>query len=257
MSADYGNDSPIGLITSRSNSRVVRVRSLRRRADREQTGLCLAEGIRAVVEAVQQGAQIEQLVVAPSLLRSEVALDLVAKLEQQGVNTLEVSPEVFESLSLREGPQGLAAVIRQRWDTLEQIDPRQGLCWVALEGVQDPGNLGSILRTGDAVRAAGLILVGDTTDPYDPIAIRASTGAVFSQRLVRAGLAELAAWKRLHVVNTVGTSDAARVDYRSPVYRPPLLILPMLGRCDSLNLAVATGVVLYEVLSQRPLESSR
>jgi len=266
-----------GLITSRANAHVARVRSLRRRAERERTGLCLAEGIRAVVEAVQQGASIEELVVAPALLRSEVALNLVARLKQQGISVIEVSAEVFESLSLREGPQGLAAVVRQHWESLDQADPKVGLCWVGLEGVQDPGNLGSILRTGDAVQAAGVILVGDTTDPYDPASIRASTGAVFSQRLVRADLVELEEWKRAYAVNAVGTSGSSLTDYRSPVYEPPLLVLmgneqrglsaqalalcdttvriPMLGRCDSLNLAVATGVVLYEILRQRQVAS--
>ena len=259
-------------ITSRANPRIVRIRGLRRRSEREASGLFLAEGIRVVVEAAQQGAQIEELVMAPALLRSQVALDLIAMLKRKGTDCLEVSPEVFESLSSREGPAGLAAVIHQRWERLAQADPRQSLCWVALDGVQDPGNLGTILRTADAVGAAGVILIGDTADPYDPAAVRASTGAIFSQHLVRASLAELEAWTRAHTVNAVGTSDAALVDYRSPVYQPPLLVLmgneqrglsesalalcdatvriPMLGRCDSLNLAVATGVVLYEVLRQ-------
>lgn len=261
------------MITSQSNPKIKQIRSLRRRREREQTGLFFVEGIRIVAEAVQQGAHVEELVVAPALLRSDFALRLVESRKQAGVPCLEVSSEVFESISLKEGPQGLGAVVRQRWETLEMVRPDGELCWVALDGVQDPGNLGTILRTGDAVGAAGVILVGDTTDPYDPGAVRASVGAIFSQRLVRASLDELAAWKLAHQVVMVGTSGAAPTDYQAVSYAPPLVLLmggeqrglsqrqqalcdlmvsiPMVGRSDSLNLAVATAVVLYEMLSQR------
>lgn len=256
-----------------------RARGLRRRAERDATGLCLVEGIRVVVEAVDQGAEIEELLYAPELLRSEVALDLVDRLRQQGASVLEVSADVFESLSSREGPQGLAAVARQRWESLGTADPAEGLGWVALEAVQDPGNLGTILRTCDAVGASGVILLGDTADPYDLSAIRASTGAVFSRRIVRGNLAQLAEWKRDTGARIVGTSDRSSADYREAVYQPPLVILmgseqkgldrsaldlcdavvsiPMLGACDSLNLGVATGVILYEALDQRGVSPPR
>jgi len=260
-------------ITSRCNSRVARIRGLHRRAERERTGLFLAEGIRVVVEAIRQGARIEELVAAPSLLRSEVALSLIAEQKGKGVACLEVSPEVFESLSLRDGPQGAAAVVHQRWETLARAQPGEGLCWLALDAVQDPGNLGCILRTADAVGAAGVILVGVTADPYDPVAVRASTGAVFSQRLVRASLAELGAWKREHGISVIGTSGSARIDYLAAAYQPPMVLfmgserrglseqhlavcnlvvsIPMVGSSDSLNLSVATAVVLYEAFNQR------
>jgi TrmH family RNA methyltransferase len=138
--------------------------------------------------------------------------------------------------------------------------------------VQYPGNLGTILRTCDAVGGAGLILVGPATDPYDPAAVRASMGAVFSQRLVRASREELAAWKRRHTCLVVGTSPAAAAHYRTVSYRPPVVLcmgseghglsqdlkalcdvmvrIPMVGRCDSLNVGVAASIVLYEIEHQ-------
>lgn len=261
------------IITSRANARVARVRALRRRVERERTGLFLAEGTRLITEAARQGADIRELIAAPDLLRSEVARETTESLERAGVQTLRVTPEVFESLSPRDGPQGVLAVVKQHWTTLAQARSSDGLCWVALAEAQDPGNVGCVIRTADAVGAAGVILLGSTADPYDPAAVRASTGAVFAQRLVRATPRELSDWKRAHGVTVVGTSGSAKADYRSGGYEWPLVVLmgseqhglspeqlalcdrlvgiPMIGSSDSLNLAVATAVVLYEVLRQR------
>ncbi|MDP8908882.1 MAG: RNA methyltransferase [Chloroflexota bacterium] len=261
------------LITSRANSTVKSIRALRMRKEREATGLFFVEGIRLVAEAVQLGAPVELLVTAPGLLgRHPFGQELVTAQRDAGAAVLEASDEVFASLSGKEGPQGLAAVVRQRWMHLDEIVPGAELAWVALEGVQDPGNLGSILRTGDAVGAGGVILLGSTTDPHDPTAVRASMGAIFGQRLVRADGDTLAAWSRRHGLQVVGTSDAATVAYTAVTYRRPMLLLmgsereglsptlqaladdmvriPMVGRGDSLNLAVATAVVLYEIFNQ-------
>jgi TrmH family RNA methyltransferase len=149
----------------------------------------------------------------------------------------------------------------------------EGLCWVALEAIHSPGNLGTILRTCDAVGAAGVILLGEAADPYDPATVRASMGSLFAQRLVRATPAELLAWKQRHGCRLIGTSPAGTVDYRELIYRPPMVLfmgserhglpavhqtlcdemvrIPMVGAADSLNLAVATSVMLYEVFGRR------
>ncbi len=144
---------------------------------------------------------------------------------------------------------------------------------MALDQVHSPGNLGTILRTGDAVGASGLILLGDSVDPYDPACVRATMGAIFAQRLVRATAQEFAAWKRRSGVRLVGTSPHAAHDYRGVSYPArtvlfmggerkglseerqrlcdDLVRIPMVGRGDSLNLAIATGVLLYEVFNQQ------
>ena len=261
------------MITSPSNAHVKQVRALRQRKERERTGLYFAEGIRIVTEAVALSAGVETLVAAPELLKSAHARALVAVQSAQGVPVLELSAEVFAGLSSRDGPQGLGAVLRQRTEALDNVTPGAERCWVALDAAQDPGNIGTILRTSDAVGGAGLILLGHAADPYDPAAVRASMGALFAQRIVRADWESFAAWKLRHAVTVMGTSDKAEQDYRGAVYSPPLVLLmgsereglslaqqavcdrmvriPMVGRSDSLNLAVATALVLYEAFYRR------
>lgn len=260
------------MITSRSNERVKRIRTLQGRRTREETGLFFVEGIRIVGEAVDTDAPIETLVVAPDLLSSEFGQATVKRVLDGGVSVLEVSADVFRALSGKEGPQGIGAVVRQRWLTLADVDPGAGLCWTALDEVQDPGNLGTVLRTSDAVGAAGIILLGHSADPHDPAALRASMGAIFAQRLVRASFSDLSSWAHGSGCCLAGTSDASSTGYRAVRYRRPLILLmgserlgltpeqqaacdlvvsiPMRGRSDSLNLAVAAGVMLYEILHQ-------
>lgn len=260
------------IISSTTNARIKQIRSLSHRRERERTGLFFIEGIRIVSEAIQMGAEIDTLISAPDLLKSQFAVELLSKARNQGIPCLEVTPEVFKTLSVKEGPQGLGAVVHQRWERLDAVRLGNELCWVALDSAQDPGNIGTILRTSDAVGSRGLILLGNCADPYDPSALRASMGALFSQGLAKASFSEFVHWKRQHSYTVVGTSGAATLDYRQASYTSPLVLLmgsereglsteqqalcdsmvriPMVGRSDSLNLAVATGVVLYEIFYQ-------
>ena len=148
------------LISSTTNARIKQIRNLTHRRERERTGRFFIEGIRIVSEAVQVGAEIETLIYAPALLKSQFALELLSTQRDQGVPCLEVTAEVFKSLSVKEGPQGMAAVVHQKWERLEEVRLTNELCWVALDAAQDPGNIGTILRTGDAVGCAGLIVLG-------------------------------------------------------------------------------------------------
>jgi RNA methyltransferase, TrmH family len=260
------------MITSSSNPTIRQIRALRQRKERERSGLFFVEGVRLVGEALQLGADLETLVVAPDLLSSPFAHELVAQQVAARTPMVEVSAEVFAGLSQKDGPQGLAAVARQRWLPLADVRLGPPPGWVALVEPADPGNLGTILRTADAVGAAGVILLDSATDPYDPAALRASMGAIFAVHLVRAAFSEFIAWKRAGEVYLVGASDKAPVHYQDVLYAQPLVLLmgserqglsptqqdscdqlvhlPMCGRSDSLNLAVATGVLLYELLSQ-------
>jgi TrmH family RNA methyltransferase len=261
------------MITSSANPTIRQLRGLRQRKGREASGLFFAEGVRLVGEAVQLGAAIEALVVAPELLSSPFAQDLVAGQGAAGTRIIEVSAAVFADLSQKDGPQGLAAVARQRWLPLADVRLVTPPGWVALVEPADPGNLGTILRTADAVGASGVILLGSATDPYDPAALRAAMGATFAVELARASFDEFAAWKRATGAFLVGAADSAPADYQALAYPQPLVLLmgserqglspeqqalcdlmvslPMRGRSDSLNLAVATGVLLYELLSQQ------
>lgn len=250
-----------------------RIRGLHSRKERRETGLFFAEGVRTVAEAVELGAPIDSLVLAPDLLTSDFGWEVVERAHRQGISRLEVSGPVFASISVKDGPQGLGAVVRQRWERLDDIQSGDEFCWIALDSIQDPGNLGTIMRTSDAVGGAGIILLGQSTDPHDPAALRASMGAIFSQRLVRATFPELVQWRTEHSYTLIGTSDASPLDYRSADYPPRRILLmgserdglsqeqqrmcdvvariPMVGRSDSLNLSVAAGVMLYELFGRR------
>ena len=261
------------IVSSRQNPRVKRLRALRLRKERERTGLFFTEGLQLVLEAIQTGSAIELLVVAPELVRSATARDMVQRARDSPLAVLDVSAEVFRDLAQREATQGIGALVRQRWHALAEVPTTDGLGWVALAGTQYPGNLGTILRSADAVRASGVVLLDATSDPYDPIAVRASVGAIFSVPVARASFAAFVAWARRHCLPIVGTSPDGPRDFRSVRYATPLLLLmgsegrgltaeqlaacdqvvriPMGGRCDSLNLAVATSVLLYEVFDQQ------
>ncbi len=232
-----------------------------------------AEGIRLVVEAASSGTPLELLVVAPELLHGRAGSQVVAELAERNVPALEVSPEVFVSISQRENPQGIGIVARSQYQSLEDLSPASGLCWVALVRPQDPGNLGSILRTCESVGAGGVVLLDTSVDAYDPKSVRASMGAIFTQRVVQTDLAGLSRWREEHRVTMIGVTGDGHRNYRELEYRRPLILLmgsereglsreevaasddtvflPMAGASDSLNLSVATGIVLYEVLHRQ------
>src|SRR2546422_3234523 len=191
-------------ISSSANPHIKAIRALSNRQGREKSGLFFVEGIRLVAEAIQCKATIETLVIAPDLLKSHFAHELI-----QGTPQLEVSAEIFRSLSLKDGPQGIGAVIHQRWDALKRFHVSSTDCWIALDAAQDPGNIGTILRTADAIGATGLMLLGNCADPYDPGALRASMGAIFSQRLIKTSFAEFVQWKNSQHISVVGTSGTA------------------------------------------------
>lgn len=261
------------MITSTSNPAIKSIRKLADRKDRRQTGLFFVEGLRNVGEAVQQGWDLETLVVSPELLVSLFGQQLVDQAVSAGSTVLEVSADVFAYLSAKEGPQGIAAVGRQRWTQLVDVQLAPGDTWIALDSIQDPGNLGTILRTCDATGCRGVILLDQSTDPYDPGAIRASMGAIFNTPVVKTTYTDFARWKRDQLVPVIGTSDKAPLDYHAYKYPPAHVVLmgserqglqehhtaicdavvsiPMAGTSDSLNLAAATAVVLYEIYNQR------
>lgn len=267
------------IITSFANQRIKSLRKLRERKYRQESGCFYAEGLRIVVEAAERGAAIETLVVSPELLTSPIGLELVEEQRRKGTEILEVAANIFQSFALKEAPVGLAGVIRQQWRSLDTIRPGASDTWVALDEVADPGNLGTIMRTHDAVGGKGVILLGHSTDPYDPSAARASMGALFSQQLIKATSEEFTAWKRRVNIPMVGTSDSAQVDYQKVHYPESLVLLmgserqglpdalmricddmvsiPMVGTSDSLNLAIATAVVLYEIFNQRRIKKER
>ena len=259
------------MITSASNSQIKEIRKLSQRKFRKESGLFYVEGLRTITSALEQHAAIENVIFCIELLESEFGKALLARAQKKGIPNLEVSRSVFESFSLKEGPQGICAVVRQNIQDLLANSSLSGL-WVALEGVQDPGNLGSILRTLDAVGGNGLILIGESTDAFHPTSVRASTGAIFSLQLFQADTAAFINWRKNQSIELIGAVCGEVSDYRSYNYAEntvllmgseqkglpdslqqvcsALITIPMIGSVDSLNLANATSVLLYEFYNQ-------
>ena len=268
------------LISSRTNPKIKQVRLLRARPSRQAQktpGLVVVEGLHPVGEAVaaaQAGKlALDSIIYAPELLKSDFGLALVRAQSAAGLPCYPVTPQVFESLADKENPQGILAVARPKPYSLESLGPRNFPWGVALVTPQDPGNVGTILRTIDAVGASGLLLLDSSVDPYHPSAVRASMGALFWYPLVRASFDEFARWAVQGNYTIYGTSAHASTDYREfKAYpRPSILLLgserqglsteqgaichhmlrlPMHGRGSSLNLAVAAGVMLYAMLDK-------
>ena len=260
------------LVTSPSNPAIKFIRKLAARKERERSGLFFADGVRVTLTALETGARVQALVLAADLA-GERARAAARRAAARGLRVIEVSERVYRSLVPDDEPSGLGALVAARPRPIAAANPTAGLCWIALDGVQYPGNLGTILRTGDAVGAAGVILLGSATDPHHPAAVRASMGAVFTQAVLRATHGEFLAWAARSGVHLVGASGEGATTYRAAALSRPLALvlgserdglapalkaacrelvsLPMLGRADSLNLSVAAGVLLYEVLARR------
>ena len=251
------------LITSRSNPLIKQIQALRQRKARANTGLFLVEGIHPVGEAVEAGWKIESILYAPETLTSNFAHDLISRVS---TNIQPVSAQLMESLSDKDNPQGILAVVHQKKMNLGQFGSiRFG---AAITAPQDPGNVGTILRTLDAVKADGLILLDGGVDPFHPTSVRASMGTIFWMPIIQTSFMEFVEWSRKSGIRLIGTSAHAEMDYHKLKPDHPWIILlgseqkglspghldvcnsivslPMGGRASSLNLAVAAGIFLYQ-----------
>ncbi len=261
------------LITGFSNPLVKRVRSLRDKKYRRREGLFIAEGLRILTEAREAGALPAMLFYARGGIDHPLAVELDAAIADAGGELIETTPDILTKLSGKDNAQTLIGVYPDRLTPLEEIDRDTAEIWIVAQALRDPGNLGTILRTGDAVGAGGLILIDDCTDPFGVEAVRASMGAIFTQQIVQARWPDFIAWLRTGPGQLLGTSLQTDHDYQAVRYEPPTFLLvgneaqglpadyqaacdvlvkmPMLGKADSLNAAVATAVMAYEIVNQR------
>ena len=253
-------------VSSLTNSTVKAVRALHLKKARDETGLFLAEGLKIITEAVELGHAPRILLYGPDA-RHPLLDKAIGATEAAGGEVIEVTRDILEKISRRENPQMVIGVFPHTFAPLDALEPESAACWVALDRVRDPGNLGTVIRTADAAGCGGVILVGDCCDPYSVEAVRATMGSVFAVKIARASAAEFLAWRRSWPGSVVGTLLSATVDYRAADYRRPALVLmgneqaglppdlaaacdvavkiPMRGRADSLNLSVATGIMIY------------
>jgi TrmH family RNA methyltransferase len=294
------------LITSSGNPLIKQARALRQKKARLESGLFLVEGIHHVGEAIEAGWEIDSILYAPELLTSSFARDLISRLarfdspalapgahlprahtrpgvRRQGVpwsvasahgspdasrarGPQPVSAQVMESLADKENPQGILAIVHQRQMQINELDPITTAA--ALVSPQDPGNVGTILRTMDAVGVDALFLLDGGVELYHPTVVRSSMGTLFWKPIIQTTFDVFAQWSRHGNYQLIGTSAHGDVDYQTLVPKVPWILvlgseqkglsaaqtkacdvtvsLPMKGRVSSLNLAVAAGILLYQ-----------
>ncbi len=257
------------LVTAFSNSTVKRLRSLRDKKARREQGLFLAEGLRIIAEARDSGMMPEIVAFSAEGAKHPLAAQIIAATEAAGGEAVETTPDILSKMSGKDNPQMLLGAYRQPATTLERIDRSKAPLWIVAQSLRDPGNIGTILRTGDAVGAGGLILVDDSADAYSVEAVRASMGAIFTQEVAVARWPEFVAWLRSGDGQLVGTSLNTTQDYLEADYAAPCFLLigneqqglpaeyeaecdllvkiPMAGRADSLNAAVAAAVMAFAI----------
>ncbi|QNE31272.1 RNA methyltransferase [Sphingomonas sp. NBWT7] len=259
-------------ITAYSNPLVKRVQGLRDKRHRREEGLFLAEGLRILTEARETGRVPELMFYAAASARHPLVIALIDAVEAAGGEAIETTEAILSKLSGKDNPQSVVGAFATLDTSLERLDRTNSPIWLVAERLRDPGNLGTILRTGDAVGAGGLILIGDSVDPFSTEAVRASMGALFTMPLARTTWDAFLPWLRSGPGQLVGLSLRTDTDYRAATYQAPtflltgneaqglpreaedacdlLVKLPMRGKADSLNAAVATAVMAYQVLSQ-------
>ena len=261
-------------ITAFSNPLVKYARDLRDKRHRRESGQFLAEGLRILTEAHEAGRLPRTLFYNAREAPHPLAAGLIDAVEATGGDAVATTADILAKLSGKDNPQAVVGIFDAFERALDDLDRGSAGIWLVAERLRDPGNLGTILRTGDAVGAGALILLDDCVDPFSVEAVRASMGALFTVPIVRAASAQFIEWLRRGPGLLVGLSLDTDLSYRGADYPAPTFILtgneaqgmpptlaaecdllvklPMLGKADSLNAAVATAVMAYEVLARQP-----
>ena len=256
-------------VTAFSNTTVKRLRSLREKKGRRAEALFLAEGLRILVEARDSGRLPEIIAFSAEGAKLPLAAEIIAATEAAGGDAIETNVDILSKMTGKSNPQMVVGAYRETSAGLDRIDRSKAPLWIVAQALRDPGNIGTILRTGDAVGAGGLILIDDSADPFSVEAVRASMGAIFTQEVAAARRSEFLEWLRSGGGQLVGTSLKATGDYLDVSYEQPCFLLigneqqglpqdyeeecdllvkiPMAGRADSLNAAVAAAVMAFAV----------
>jgi RNA methyltransferase, TrmH family len=260
------------VITSYSNPTVRLLRDLHDKRTRQREGLFLVEGMRLITDAVRAGHK-PVLVAHGSALRFQGVLREVCEVTQAaGGHVFETTQEILAKISRKDNPQAVVAAFAPWSLALTRLSVATHDLWLAVEGLKDPGNLGTLLRTADAVGAGGVILLDQSCDPFSVEAVRASMGAVFTTKLAQAPWAEFLAWARAGKAQLVGAVLEGAQDYQALTYQAPCVIvlgneqsglpeayrsacqvrakIPMYGEADSLNVAISAAILAYGVRNQ-------
>lgn len=263
----------VPLITSLQNVRIKQAVKLRDRKGRSEQNRIIIDGAREIARAVAGGVQLDELFICEEFCHSDEARGLLDRIDSIAAMQLPVSPAVFDKLAYGARQEGLIATAHAPERSLDELGLPSAACVAVLEGVEKPGNVGAVLRSADAAGIAALIVADGATDLYNPNAIRASLGAIFTVPVVAATSAETIAWLRAQQLPMVAARvDGARYYHEVDFTRGAAIILgseaegltsvwsgddiepiklPMLGVVDSLNVSVTAGVLFYEAWRQR------
>lgn len=264
-------------VSSLQNPLVKEVLHLRERKRRDETNLFLIEGYREILRANHAHWAIETLLICPKLFLGTHEPDLIESIRSTGASIIDASEPVFHKISYRDRPDGLLAIAKQQHRSLTSF-PKNSFppFYVVAEAIEKPGNLGTILRSSDAAGVSGLIVCDRCTDIYNPNVVRASVGTLFTVPTVETSSEEALEWLLTnHITILAATPHATRsfteVDLTQPIAiavgteqlglsekwmtQAHLQVkIPMCGIADSLNVAMATTLLLYEVHRQRNLK---
>lgn len=262
-------------ITSLANPIIKDIRALLTKKHRKARGLFLAEGLKILLEAVDLGWQIETLLYAPEHFDNKPSQKLINHVLHSGGKIIQTSEKILSTLTRKDNTQTFLGVLKVNLCRLEDLKLEEGEAYIALDRVRDPGNLGTIIRTADAVGVKAIILIGDCTDPFSLEAVRASMGSLFAVPLFKIEEKEFLLWKEKEKKALfIGTHLKGAIDYRSlPACSKAKVLLmgnektglseelskkcdyliriPQRGRADSLNISVATAITLYELLKEK------
>jgi TrmH family RNA methyltransferase len=264
-------------IKSASNPVLKQLRTLDRKKTRTETGLFLTEGARHLAEALKHGWSPSVVLVADAVFGRPYVQTLLGDAAAVGADIIVTSEALLSGIAKRDNAQTVIAAIRQRGVDLSAL-PATGKRYIALWEPRDPGNLGTILRTCDAAGVDGLVLIGTSCDPFAVETVRASMGSLFAQPFARAEYRAFDAWRQAAGLRLIAGSVNASLrpdetDLSSPsvilmgneqsgipaeveAQCDALMRLPMRGHADSLNLATATGLLVYEAWRQRGFEGA-
>ncbi len=261
------------LLTSAKNPKIKHACSLRERRERDREGVTLLEGYRELSRAHLLSIPIRECFFAPELFLGENEYPLLEELKNSGAEVWQTTPEILTKLAYRDRPEGLIAIAAMQKKGLESIPVKPNGLYLVAETIEKPGNLGSILRSADAVNATGVIVCNRQTDIFNPNVIRASTGAIFSVPLAETSSEEAVAWLRQHGIKSLAATPHTDKIYTETDMTGPIaivvgaeqyglsdywmkeadlqVVIPMLGKMDSLNVATAATLLLYEAARQR------
>ena len=271
------NQSEAMLLSSMQNPRVKQLIRLRERSERDKSGLFIIEGYRELLRAVESGQVITTLFICADLFLGSNEEALIKSILSTGTSLFSCTSSVFHKISYRDRPDGLVAIAKQKHLSLEALDQRilekQNPLLIVAEAIEKPGNLGTILRSSDAVGVDALIVCNRCTDIHNPNVVRASVGTLFTVPIGETKKEELVPWLRKHQIAIIAATPSAKMEFTEVDLNIPLAIavgteqlglsdylmeqadlqvrIPMLGKADSLNVAMATTLLLYEALRQR------